>query len=71
MSDIRFEIIKKRPFAASVAALMALLLGYLLLWPVPFDPCAGRPRRQSGRQWHIRQKQKIGGGRHVGNRYQP
>ena len=44
MSDIRFEIIKKRPFAASVAALMALLLGYLLLWPVPFDPVAGPPR---------------------------
>ena len=44
MSDTRFEIIKKRPFAASVAALMALLLGYLLLWPVPFDPVAGPPR---------------------------
>ena len=44
MSETRFETIKKRPFGASIAALMALLLGYLLLWPVPFDPVAGPAR---------------------------
>ena len=44
MAETRLETIKKRPFAASVAAILALLIGYLLLWPVPFDPLAGPPR---------------------------
>ena len=44
MSETVFAKVEKRPFAASVAALLALLLGYLLLWPVPFDPVEGQPR---------------------------
>lgn len=47
MSEERFDLIKKRPAAASVAALMALMFGYLLLWPVPFDPVAGPTRAAS------------------------
>ena len=47
MSETGFATIQKRPFAASVAALLALLLGYLLLWPVPFDPVTGTPREDN------------------------
>lgn len=44
MSDTAIKAVKKRPAAASVSALMALLLGYLLFWPVPFDPMVGPVR---------------------------
>ena len=35
---------KKRPLLALVSGAGALILGYLLLWPVPFDPVAGPVR---------------------------
>lgn len=35
---------KKRPFMALASGATALVLGYLLLWPVPFDPVAGPMR---------------------------
>lgn len=44
MSEAAMKTMKKRPIAASVYGLIAVLLGYLLLWPVPFDPVAGPVR---------------------------
>jgi sugar lactone lactonase YvrE len=44
MSQSSLSGIKKRPFLSILIGLFSLLLGYLLLWPVPFDPVAG-PKR--------------------------
>lgn len=44
MSDAPYPSAKKQPVIAGVAGLLAVLLGYLLLWPVPFDPVAGPVR---------------------------
>lgn len=33
-------VVKRRPVLSAVLALLALALGYLLFWPVPFDPVA-------------------------------
>lgn len=44
MSEQATRMLKKRPVAAAIVGVMALLLGFLLLWPVPFDPVAG-PKR--------------------------
>ena len=37
-------VAKRRPVPALICALVALLLAYLLFWPVPFDPVAGPVR---------------------------
>ena len=44
MSDSVVPHPSKRPFAAAIIGLVTLLAGYLLLWPVPFDPVAGPER---------------------------
>ena len=44
MSETASRAIKKRPLAAALSGLLALVFGYLLLWPVPFDPAAGPER---------------------------
>ena len=36
--------VKKRPILAGFLAILGIFFGYLLLWPVPFDPVAGPPR---------------------------
>lgn len=35
---------KKRPILGGFLMILAIFFGYLLLWPVPFDPVAGPPR---------------------------
>ncbi len=44
MSEAIEKTSKKRPILAVVSGVAALILGYLLLWPVPFDPLVGPPR---------------------------
>jgi sugar lactone lactonase YvrE len=39
--------IKQKPILSVFMAVLAIVLGYLLLWPVPFDPVAGPPRAQN------------------------
>jgi sugar lactone lactonase YvrE len=39
--------IKKRPMVSIFMALLAAALGYVLLWPVPFNPVAGPPRAEN------------------------
>ena len=43
-SETVSQAIAKRPLMAVLSGLVAVLLGYLLLWPVPFDPQAGPMR---------------------------
>lgn len=38
------DSVKKRPVLAGFLAILGIFFGYLLLWPVPFDPVAGPPR---------------------------
>ncbi|MBT5518170.1 MAG: SMP-30/gluconolactonase/LRE family protein [Rhodobiaceae bacterium] len=45
MSQSGLQSVQKRPFLSIFIGLLAVSLGYLLLWPVPFDPIAG-PERQ-------------------------
>lgn len=44
MADQVFFKTKKRPVFGATAAVLTLLVAYLLLWPVPFDPLAGPER---------------------------
>lgn len=44
MSETAMKAPQKRPVLAGTMAVLALLLAYLLLWPVPFDPVAGPVR---------------------------
>ncbi|MDA8545044.1 hypothetical protein N9L05_04490, partial [Alphaproteobacteria bacterium] len=44
MSQVIIKTTRKRPLLASFCAILAVVLGYLLLWPVPFDPVVGPVR---------------------------
>lgn len=44
MSQSSLEGVKKRPLLSILIGLFTLFIGYLLLWPVPFDPVAGPER---------------------------
>lgn len=46
MTETVLSTARKRPVMAALTGLLTLLLAYLLLWPVPFDPVAG-PKRQA------------------------
>jgi sugar lactone lactonase YvrE len=44
MSQAIIKTTRKRPLLASFCTSLAVVLGYLLLWPVPFDPVVGPVR---------------------------
>ena len=44
MSQSSLEGVKKRPLLSILIGFVTLFFGYLLLWPVPFDPVAGPER---------------------------
>ncbi|MCH1542566.1 MAG: SMP-30/gluconolactonase/LRE family protein [Alphaproteobacteria bacterium] len=44
MSQAIVKTARKRPLLAAFCSILAVVLGYLLLWPVPFDPVVGPVR---------------------------
>ena len=44
MSQAIIKTTRKRPLLAVFCAILAVMLGYVLLWPVPFDPVVGPTR---------------------------
>ncbi len=52
MSDAAHPSGKKQLLIAGLVGLSAVLLGYLLLWPVPFDPVAGPVRAANPAEKH-------------------